>query len=265
MTETDVMTHDRVSFAATGDQDAAIDRAEKLFLRDGVVVLDDVVDPALCRSVLSHVETVHPEFETIDVERNYGPYPMRHVTPVTIAGPLAEREILLPRPVGTLVRRVLGAGYEVDSLGVLVSLPGAPQQAAHPDARLFPETKLDRLLPPFACALAIPLVPMDEISGTTAFWRGSHRKPEVDGDHDLAPLVPVGSALLWDFRTIHCGLANIGERSRPIVFTVLARGWFGDLHPPEATRYEELVIARAARDGLSDTMRRRLRRARVVE
>lgn len=259
-----IETGDRVSFAASEDRDAAIERAERLFLRDGVVVLDDVLDPALAARVLAHVETVHPEFETVDVERNYGPYPLRHVTPVTIAGPLAEREVLLPRSVGLLAKRILGAGYEFDSLGVLVSLPGAPQQKAHPDATLFPETKLDRILPTFACALAIPLVPMDEISGTTAFWRGSHRKPEVEGPYDLAPLVPVGSALLWDFRTIHSGLANRGTRSRPIVFTVLARGWFGDLHPPEATRYETLVIDRAARDGLSDTMRRRTRRARIV-
>lgn len=257
--------NDRISFAPSQDQEAAIDRAEQLFVRDGVVVLDDVVDPALAGRVLAHVETAHPEFETVDVERNYGPYPLRHVTPVTIAGPLAEREILLPRSIGILAGRLLGSGYEFDSLGVLVSLPGAPQQPSHPDARLFPETKLDRLLPTFACALAIPLMPMDEISGTTAFWRGSHRKPEVDGEYDLAPLVPVGSALLWDFRTIHCGLANVGKRSRPIIFTVLARGWFGDLHPPEATRYETLVIDRTARDGLSDTMRRRIRRARIVE
>ena len=90
---------------------------------------------------------------------------------------------------------------------------------------------LDGILPAFALAFSMPLVRMDEVSGRTAFWRGSHRKAEATGDHDWAPTVEPGSAIVRDFRTKHGGLANTGEAPRPVIFTVLSREWWVEMRP----------------------------------
>lgn len=239
------MTINRVSMAAP-DVDAAIAQAEAILRRDGVVVLDDLADPSLVSRALSQLQTHYPHFADVDPERNFGAYPGRHTTPVVVEGALADRAIFLPRPVMKLVRLLLGNAVEIDSFGVLVSRPGAEDQDRHPDALLFRETGADCLTPPFAFALAMPLVAMDEVSGTTAFWRGSHKAPHVTGEPDFAPLVPVGSALLWDFRIQHRGLANRSDTPRPVLFSVLCREWWHEKVSRLATRYEKLSIARDA-------------------
>ena len=245
------MSEPRVSFAAGTDLDAALAEAEALFRRDGVVVLDHVADPALLADALAQIEVDYPSYADTDPARNFGFYPGRHTTPLVIAGALANREVFLPRSVVQLARKLLGKGPELDSFGLLVSLPGAEDQTPHPDALLFSDQGTDCLLPPFAFALVMPLVAMDRVSGSTAFWRGSHRKPQVTGEPDFAPEIQPGSALLWDFRVVHRGLANRSAAPRPVLFSVLCREWWREKVSLQATRYEKLCVARAAWDQLA--------------
>lgn len=252
----------RVSLAAA-DSDAALAEAEAIFRRDGVVVLDDLVDPALITQCRKEIEAGYPHLSEVDQERNFGTYPGRHTTPIRVEGIAADRTIFLPKPILKLAARLLGKEFELDSMGVLVSLPGAPDQTRHSDALLFGDQGTDCLLPPFAFAFVLPLVPMDEISGTTAFWRGSHRKPRMEGNADFAPMVQPGSALLWDFRVQHRGLANRSGGPRPVLFSVLCRDWWRETVALEAVRYEKLTIAGDLLEDTGPAMRRILRRAKV--
>jgi hypothetical protein len=255
----------RVSFADPADFDTAVIEAVAAIRRDGMVVLDDLVDPAVVARCRAQVEDAYPELATPDRERNYGPYAGRHCMPMVLEDTLADRALMLPRAYRAIARAMLGDGYMVDSIGLLVSIPGAPDQIAHRDGQLFPEVNLEPMLPAFALACSMPLVRMDAISGRTAFWRGSHRKSKVEGPHDLAPVVDPGSALIWDFRTFHCGLANTGTAPRPTIFTVLSREWWVEMHPPEATRYQKLLMKRHVRDALSPRERHRFHRADLVD
>ena len=245
--------------------DAAIAEAEAIFRRDGVVLLDDLVDPGLIAACHAEIEADYPRLAEVDAERNFGTYPGRHTAPVCVDGLLADRAIFLPRPVMRLARRLLGNAFELDSLGVLVSRPGAEDQIRHADALLFGDHGTDCLLPPVAFAFALPLVPMDEVSGTTAFWRGSQRKPHMEGEPDFAPIVQPGSALLWDFRVMHRGLANRSDQPRPVVFAVLCRSWFNEVTAIEALHYKKLLIAPAVLDGVSEGIRKVLRRAEIAD
>ncbi|OQW42249.1 MAG: hypothetical protein A4S12_01015 [Proteobacteria bacterium SG_bin5] len=253
----------RVSFAADSDRATAIDAAARAFLRDGVVVLDDLVDPALLARCHAQLERDHADYVVVDLQRNFGNYKGRHTAPVLVDGAFAERAVFLPDPVIALARRLLGGAPEIDSFGVLVSLPGSNDQARHADALLYPDVGADVLVPPFAAAFAMPLVPMDARSGTTGFWLGSHRKPGGKGPHDFAPEVMPGSALLWDFRLVHHGLANRGTAPRPVLFTVFCRPWWHQVVDPCATRYEKLVISPRAFDALGAEGRRLAARAVV--
>lgn len=262
MSDTDAMTGQRISM--TGGTDA-VEQAIAALKRDGVVVLDDLVDPAPLATVKSEIETAYPHYATPDRARNYGPYEGRHTMGLRVEGTLADRDILLPRPVAAIAEKLLGDMFMVDSTGLLVANPGAPDQVRHPDGSLFPEVDLEYLLPPFALAFSMPLVTMDEVSGRTAFWLKSHRVREAKGDHDFAPVVSPGSAILWDFRTKHCGLANTGTAPRPVLYSVLSRYWWVEIHPMEATDYVKLQVPRAVMQGYSKRMQYRLRRAVLLD
>jgi ectoine hydroxylase-related dioxygenase (phytanoyl-CoA dioxygenase family) len=75
--------------------------------------------------------------------------------------------------------------------------------------------------------MLVPLVEMNESSGTTRTFMGSHRA-DFDKSAYQDPLVPVGSCLLMDYRLLHGGLANRSSKERPILYNVYCRPWFRD-------------------------------------
>jgi Phytanoyl-CoA dioxygenase (PhyH) len=259
------MSEPRVSFATGTDLAAQVAEAVAVLQREGVVVLDDLTDPALLARCWGEIEAAYPDLSVVDRAKNYGPYEGRHTMPMVIENTLAEKAVLLPPPVAQIAITLLDPEFQVDSVGLLVAVPGAPEQKQHADAWLFPKTKLDRLLPPFALAFAQPLVPMDEVTGRTAFWRGSHRADRPEGPWDYAPVVNPGSAILWDYRIWHCGLANHSESPRPVIFTTLSREWWVEIEPPAAIDYIKLKLARHVHAAMKPKWRQRFRRALIVD
>lgn len=257
----------RVSFAPDADRDLAIAQAITILRRDGVVVLDELIDPVLLATCHAEIAARHPDMAEPDRASYFGPYVGRHTIPLLVDGALADPAILLPKPVAHIATELLAAAFKVDSVGLLVAVPGAPDQTAHRDAWLYPREGIDRLLPPFALAFAVPLVTMDEISGRTAFWRASHRSSSTIAPttpHDLAPTVHPGSAILWDYRIHHCGLANHGTAPRPVIFSALSREWWVEIDPPEAKHYRKLKVARAVFDRWKPRWQARFSRADVT-
>lgn len=255
----------RVSVGGDVDEAEALARAEAILRREGVVVLDDLVDPALLEQCRHEIGARYPDYDQRDHDLHLGAYPGRYTVPVVIDGTLADRAIFAPRAIMRISAKLLGTEHILESLGLLVSLPGAPDQQGHFDGLLFREMQLDRVLPPFAISVSMPLVRLDDTTGSTAFWRRSHHQGDRGGPPDFAPIVPVGSAVLWDFRTFHGGLANRSERPRPIIFSVHGRPWWQEPRSVEATRYKKLQLARAVRDGLSDRLRALTIRADMVD
>lgn len=254
----------RAALAPAAPLDDRVAAAVEAFKRDGVAVIDNVVDPALLARCWSQIERDYP------AERLAGTsgFPLdddarRFSMALTLDGALAEADILLNRDVRAFADAVLRSDAVMDSFGLLLSLPGAPDQKVHFDALLFPDTALDRVLPTTTIAVAMPLVTMDEVSGTTAFWRGSQRNHAITGDPDFAPRVDIGSVLFWDYRVMHRGLANRSDRPRPVLFSALCRSWWYESKAAETEGYEKLQIAREAWDGLRPRERHFLRRAKV--
>lgn len=54
------------------------------------------------------------------------------------------------------------------------------------------------------------------------------------------PTVHPGSAILWDYRIYHTGLANHGTTPRPVIFSALSRDWWVEIDPREAKNYRKL-------------------------
>jgi len=129
----------------------------------------------------------------------------------------------------------------------VTALPGAEDQPIHLDhPPLFEAAPhLTNSIPPYAVTMVVPLVDIDEQTGTTAIWEGSHKKSDdqnsedrfrllsrlmQEPDYSMAarPLPRQGDVYLMDYRVIHGGLANRSQIDRPILYVVYSRPWFRD-------------------------------------
>ncbi|MFT6876295.1 MAG: hypothetical protein ACI9XK_003097 [Granulosicoccus sp.] len=112
----------------------------------------------------------------------------------------------------------------------ITSLPGSQNQRLHKDhSALFPDYK-DLLLPPLSITVIVPLIDLDEKTGTTRLLKGSHKvgSREAKKMEHQDPIVKKGSCFLMDLRLSHQGLANNSDGPRPIVSLDYQRPWFRD-------------------------------------
>jgi tetratricopeptide (TPR) repeat protein len=175
----------------------------------------------------------------------------RYMLTVDLEHPFSDPGVMGAPMVLPIIHSLLGDDCVIGAYTAVISLPGSQDQRLHKDhPALFPNTRWHHMLPSFAIQIIIPLVPLNERTGTTRFYKGSHRVPtdkvEALGAQD--PVVPLGSCLLNDYRCAHRGLGNQSNEVRPILTIIFNRRWFRDfknyeLQPPlrltDAT-YEQL-------------------------
>ena len=240
-----------------------VELAHAALARDGVAVIDDLIDPAVIARCRAELARDYPDLESESERGKYRLAPRRFIAPLRVEGALADRAVFANPVVLDIAGRLLGEAFELDSFSLLLSLPGASQQALHYDAFLYPEAGIDRVLPVTALAVAIPLVPLDEIRGTTGFCLGSHRFPDRR-EIDFAR-VAAGSVLMWDYRVFHAGLANTGDSARPVLHAAFARRWWHEEVPADAVRYEKLALPRARWSALDPQLKRVTARAKLYD
>lgn len=242
-----------------------LDRDPPVALRqDGVVLLEGVVDPALLAECLAWLAPAAVGVGALPEEAVNWTNPGRYFATVPVAGPLAHPAIFANPQVLAVARAALGGDCVLDSFGVIVSLPGAAAQHVHKDGLLFPDSPCDRIIPAFALTFAIPLVALDARNGSTAFVLRSHARDAGDDAPDYVPEVPLGSALLWDYRVNHRGEANLSESPRPVLFGVYCRSWWQDAANFDGGTKPKLLCDAAVREGLDDGHRGLLRRAALT-
>jgi hypothetical protein len=94
---------------------------------------------------------------------------------------------------------------EVEAVGCVISMPGAPDQRWHPDS----EEQLGLV------NVFVPLVDVDEINGTTALALGTHTPKRASFEECAAeaqvvrPHLQRGSVLCFDWRVWHRGGGNL--------------------------------------------------------
>lgn len=160
--------------------------------------------------------------------------------------------------------RLLGNDMRLSGLTAVVSYPGADAQNMHRDhGHLFPERDVGPGLPTYAVNVSVPLIDVDEMTGPTALWPGSHRWPEgATPPARGGVVVPFlrGDAILIDYRTGHGGIPNRGSHARPILYMVYCRPWFFDdvNHPGRSP----LALSLAEFDALPENLKPLLTRAR---
>ncbi|RNF08117.1 ADP-ribosylation factor-like protein 3A [Trypanosoma rangeli] len=124
------------------------------------------------------------------------------------------------------------------STGCFYSLPGSSKQQIHTDGPPL-SSVLD--LFPYAINVFIPLVSVDKRNGTE-FFPGSHRiewsSRSLLRKKSIAPVVPFGEALLFDYRVLHRGLANRLGSTRSCYYATFVRSWYEDKFNFSSGRYK---------------------------
>ncbi|MCT0230007.1 phytanoyl-CoA dioxygenase family protein [Synechococcus sp. CS-1324] len=170
---------------------------------------------------------------------------LRWMVTLPMAGPFAATCVYANQWIYPLARKALGDCMVIDSFGLVLSFPGSKQQHLHRDSTRLFKSGLDAFLPAHALTVAIPLVSMDEEHGSTAFYPQSHRQLDsaTDEGSPYVPDVPVGSCLVWDFRTRHGGTPNRSTRVRPLLTFTYAREWWYDIDNYKDGKQSKILIS----------------------
>ena len=207
-----------------------IHRACDALAREGFVVLDHAFPPQTISALKAEFDRRHQSglhggtFEQAVAVGNG-----RIRLPIDLSGVFGSPEIYANPFVVALVRRALERDAILETLGVVLSFDGSKAQHVHRDGAPLFGSAIAPLLPAHALTFVVPLVEMNDLTGTTVVWPGSHRLLDRDGEVQPQALgVPLGSCALWDSRLYHGGASNRSGTHRPIVHGTYARPWYRD-------------------------------------
>lgn len=205
-------------------------QAHDCLVSKGYAILDNLLPADVAAALPPAFEALRSALlheSTDDDKLKVGNKRMLYTLPFT--GAFADPLVWGHPVVVALVRLVLAEDAVLDSYGLVVSLPGAELQHFHRDGPGLFDSAIAPLLPAHALTVALPLVEMNETNGTTALWPGSHRQQKTDREQpSISPVLPLGSCMIWDFRTYHSGTANNSAHPRPLITSTYARRWYED-------------------------------------
>jgi hypothetical protein len=249
---------------------ATLDKAALCMRTEGALLLEGIVNPKLIidarenflKKYARYLDGRIPDGAAVEVGHR------RLMITIDLEPPFDRRELIANPWLFSVLSTAFQGEFVLDAYGVVCSLPAAGRQHIHQDgADLFPQSGLNRLLPLVAVTVAIPLLEMNEINGTTSLFPGSHHDETlsaaalepgstVTGEE---PLVREGSCILWDYRLRHGGTPNRSTVCRPLLYMTYCRPWFTD-----HKNYQKHLALRAPKrffTGLPDDLRHLLIRA----
>jgi hypothetical protein len=216
----------------SGDPGAStqIQLAHECLARNGYAILDHVLPEAKVRALNLEFQDCYGRYQQdqeLDDTAKVGN--RRFLMPLELSGGFGDPSIYANPIVVALVREALQPDAILEAYGAIISLPGSRQQHVHSDSPLLFTHQIAPLLPAYALNFGLPLVEMNERTGTTALFVGSHRRAERGaGATPEFPTIPAGSCILWDFRLHHYGTANQSDIARPLVYAAYVRPWYRD-------------------------------------
>jgi len=232
--------HDSVEHPA--DPETA-KRAANLFRLHGCMTLENSFDRNQVMELQRHFLQHYASQRLEDVEKTCLKVgDGRYMFTIRLQAPFMNPAVYAAPKVIPVVRELLGQDCIIQSIGTVCAYPGSGMQHVHRDnPPLFAEAGgLNAFFPPYALHVIVPLVDLDETTGTTALWEGSHRiKSSRDANRwskeQLAQLEgaaltfpKMGDCYFMDFRLRHAGTPNRSDRPRPILYLVYSRRWFQD-------------------------------------
>ena len=218
----DPTSEDRAAGRLLGD---SLRTAVDALRTDGLVLLEDVVDPAhldvLHERILADIDDLRgrPDapynWNVGNLQQNPPPFP-----------PYLFPDVLLNPYVISITSTVLGPGVKNVMYGGNTALPGDQRQPVHSDVgHLWPIETLEAPHPPAQLVVNVLTVDVSPENGATEIWPGTHRELGVGVGDDIKitpdrleqrraispPFQPTfrrGSVLIRDIRLWHAGMPN---------------------------------------------------------
>ena len=209
--------------------DAAGDAAGAV-RRDGATVLEQVWRAETIDRLREVVFQQHPELTDPELLSYYSAKKRKRFRrPLAVTSAIGATGLYETAAVDELCSALLGPDYVYEAFGIIMAPPGVGAEKAHLDGgELFPETGVDKILPPAALTLAIPLIDVPLLCGPTGIAPGTHRAPYA-GPETLVPVeLERGDIAVWDFRVRHAGLGNQSDQMRPLIYFTACRPFWID-------------------------------------
>jgi ectoine hydroxylase-related dioxygenase (phytanoyl-CoA dioxygenase family) len=209
-----------------------IERASRSFRMDGALIIENIVDAALIAEArrafgegYSYYLDGSEHADALKVGSR------RLLITINLEPPFDDPRLFANPYLLPVISAALDNDFVLGAFGIVCSLSSAPAQLRHRDGGLlFSRPGLDLVLPATAITVAIPLLEMNEVHGTTSLWLGSHRDANRLQEEGIEPVVREGSCMLWDFRLMHGGTPNRGALPRPLLYLTYCRPWFVEHH-----------------------------------
>ena len=252
-----------------------VKHAAHLFRVHGCLTLENSFAPGLVRRLNEHFLQHYASKELAEVEKTcLRVGERRYMFTIRLQAPFMDPAVYAAPKVLPVVRELLGQDCIIQSIGTVCAYPGSAVQHVHRDhPHLFAEAGgLNAFLPPYALHVVVPLVSLNERTGTTALWEGSHRvkssresnrwsKEELARLEGAVVTYPqLGDCYFMDFRLRHAGTPNLSESPRPILYLVYSRRWFQDRKNFEMQ--SPLLISRQEYDNIPSEYRHLFENAR---
>lgn len=228
-----------------GTYDAAtVDLANRILAEDGVVVLEQVVDPAHIALIRERMlEDLDKFMNRPDAPFNWNKGNVQQDPPPF--PPYLFTDVLANDFVIQVTKSVLGGGLYNSFYSGNTAVPSESRQPVHADSgQLWPN--LQSVPPPYALVVNVGLVDMSSENGSTEIWPGTHLDPTVvmqDGDIEvkpdvlearrrevppLQPTVKVGDVIIRDMRLWHAGMPNRTQAPRPMIAMIHYASWWNE-------------------------------------
>jgi len=220
-----------------------VQQATRAFQAKGAVFLEKRIDSTLITAAHEHFMTHQAGLRREELENQCLKVGHeRFMFTLQLSGPFLDPAIYAAPGIVQMIEGLLGKNFIIQSMTVVCAFPGSELQHVHTDyPPLFPELEgFNALCPPYAITAAIPLIDLDESTGTTAMWEGSHRTSRPAENQDdtsdpekalagtFMPWAKAGDCYLMDIRLRHAGTPNRSHAPRPILYIVYSRPWFED-------------------------------------
>jgi ectoine hydroxylase-related dioxygenase (phytanoyl-CoA dioxygenase family) len=216
---------------------------ERLYTRELVKQLRRAQGEVLEQFLEGIEKDVSKTNSTWSEQRSPGRYEL--VNP--LKSPFSDEEFIANGLLQPFMKRMLGSKrLEIDTHSSVTSLPHTPAQHWHRDAGfLFDYDQVQKQIPPHGMVVFMPLVKVSEEMGPTEFLAGSHIQcPSSENverqlgkwvlqecDHTgeaISTPSSSGSAVVFDLRILHRGLANQTPKKRPLMYMAILKEWFVD-------------------------------------
>ena len=219
--------HLRVPFA---DPDV-LPKATQIYDKAGAVLIDGFLQPHLVKELRAAFDERIDDWKATGLGKPNNVGDKRFTVPIRLKPPFNDPSVYANPVLLDLLTEAMGSRPVLNAFGGIVTYKGARMQHVHREhPMLFASDDANKALPTYAVTVLVPLLNLDETTGGTQLWEGTHRQAAAEKWEGEPAVIytQAGSALVFDYRVYHGGMACSATNNRPMLYYTYSLPWFVD-------------------------------------